>query len=330
MAQLSGATTTERWRIHQPADRHGTAGEWERILASTHIGFDVRFGHRTPARFQGSVVRRRFGELTLVDCVCAPFSGHHALIQPDVDDSTIGFQTVRRGTERVRHKSGENTVTAGQAVLWDGSQPVDVDVVEPLVKRTLILPRERVLAVCPRVGDPRALLTLGENPSARLLSRYLSSLADEIPRLAADDPAIRTMTDIALELLRATIEPSVPGDRAAAREAQRADVRRYIREHLQDPRLCPESIARAHALSLRSLHALFEGTGESVAAFVRRSRLTQCHADLELPNTGTVTEIALRWGFPDAAHFSTAFKREFGRTPRDVRRDASTRARIGN
>ncbi|MCI2415938.1 helix-turn-helix domain-containing protein [Saccharopolyspora sp. K220] len=324
MAPLSNAP--ERWCIQRTADRFGVADEWADILASTHVGFDVRFTHRTPKKFQGTVVRRRFGELTLVDCVCTPFSGRHDVLMGGVGESAIGFQTVRRGAERIRYASGEHVVTSGEAILWDGAHPVDVEVVEPFVKRTLIFPRDRVLAVCPRLADLQALPSLGESPSTRLLVRYLDALADELPGLAAGaDSAVSTATDVALELLRAAVEPGLPGSKAAARDALRADIRRYIRVHLQDPGLGPESIARAHAISLRSLHSLFEDTGESVAAFVRKSRLARCRAELEQPGASTVTEIAFRWGFSDAAHFSNVFKREYGQSPREVRRAAATR-----
>ena len=105
-------------------------------------------------------------------------------------------------------------------------------------------------------------------------------------------------------------------------EALRAEVRRYVRARLQDVGLCPESIARAHALSVRALHALFEDSDESVAGLVRRERLARCFEDLERPSAGSVTEIAFRWGFRDAAHFSRVFKREFDVTPSEVRHAA--------
>ncbi|MGP4014499.1 helix-turn-helix domain-containing protein [Saccharopolyspora sp. 5N708] len=324
MAPLSNAP--ERWHLQRTADRFGVADEWADILASTHVGFDVRFTHRTPQKFQGTVVRRRFGELTLVDCVCTPFSGHHDVLMGGAGESMIGFQMVRKGAERVRYATGEHVVTPGEVILWDGAHPVDVEVVEPFMKRTLIFPRERVLAVCPRLADLQALPSLAENPGARLLVRYLDALVDELPGLAASDAAtLSTATDVALELLRAAVEPGIPDSRAAVRDALRADIRRYIRAHLQDPRLGPESIAKAHAISLRSLHSLFADTGESVAALVRKSRLARCRAELEQPGAGTVTEIAFRWGFSDAAHFSNVFKREYGLAPREVRRTAAAR-----
>jgi AraC-like DNA-binding protein len=75
-------------------------------------------------------------------------------------------------------------------------------------------------------------------------------------------------------------------------------------------------------MSVRALHALFEDAEESVAGLVRGERLARCIEDLQQPNGGSVTEIAFRWGFSDAAHFSRLFKRAFGVTPSEVRHEA--------
>ena len=58
-----------------------------------------------------------------------------------------------------------------------------------------------------------------------------------------------------------------------------------------------------------------------------RAELRRCFEDLERPSGGSVTEIAFRWGFRDAAHFSRVFKREYGATPSEARHAAL--ARIG-
>jgi AraC-like DNA-binding protein len=52
---------------------------------------------------------------------------------------------------------------------------------------------------------------------------------------------------------------------------------------------------------------------------VRRERLARCLEDLRRPTGGSVTEIAFRWGFRDAAHFARVFKREYGQSPSDAR-----------
>ncbi|OLT19479.1 hypothetical protein BJF78_10975 [Pseudonocardia sp. CNS-139] len=204
--------------------------------------------------------------------------------------------------------------------MWDGARAVGVEVVEPFTKRTVIFPRELVHAVSPRFADVESLPWLADRPGTRLLVRYVNALASELPEL--DERTAAAAADVVLELLRAVVEPEMPEARAARREALRARVRRYIRANLPDPALGPESIARALSVSVRTLHAVFADTDESVAGLVRKARLARCKEDLAEPTAGSITEIAFRWGFSDATHFSHAFKREYGFTPREVRAGA--------
>jgi AraC family transcriptional activator of tynA and feaB len=304
----------ERWQVRGVSGA-SALDAWAGVLAATHIPFDVRATYRTPKAFQGMVTRRRFGDLMLVDCASSPFLGHWGVNQPS--ESIVGFQLIRRGVEQVCERSRRVSLTAGDMILWDGLQPVDVEVVEPFVKRTLMFPRESVMAVCPRLAEVKALPALKQSGATRLLARYVNALAHELPQL--DGPESAAAASAALELLRAAVEPALPSSRSARRTALQAEVRRYARTHLQDPSLGPESIARAHAMSVRALHALFEDAPESVATLVRRERLARCLEDLEQPNGGSITEIAFRWGFRDAAHFSRVFKREFQMTPSEAR-----------
>jgi len=299
---------------------------WAEILAGTHLRFDVRATERTPEAFRGAVTSRSVGELMLADCAAQPFLGRRdrAMIGTQREDrcpreDVLGFQFVLSGVELVRERARQLALSAGDVVLWDGLEPTDVEIVAPFRKRTLLIPRERALAACPRLGEVGALPPLKRCGPARLLVRYMNALAAE-PQL--DGPAGAAAASAALELLRAAVEPEVPSDREATRAAMRAEIRAYVRAHLRDPMLCPASIARAWGISLRALHALFEDAETSVASLVRRERLARCAEDLRRPNAGTVTEIAFRWGFSDAAHFARVFKREFGLTPSEFRRQA--------
>jgi AraC family transcriptional regulator, positive regulator of tynA and feaB len=329
-----GADRRERWRVRSGADRRGVA-EWEGVLAATHVAFDVRLPAQGHTGFAGTVERRRVGPLSLVECTCTPFSGHRgSAVMGDDGEDFIGLQMVLRGAERVtRSRRGDHVLTAGGVGIWDGSRAVGVEVVEPFTKRTLIFPRALVHAVSPRLAEVDELPGIGDRPATRLLVRYVDALAAELPGL--DDRTAAAAADVVLELLRAVVEPGMPEARAARREALRARVRRYVRAKLTDPGLGPESISRALSVSLRTLHAVFEDTDESVASLVRRSRLARCREDLTEPTAGSVTEIAFRWGFSDATHFSHVFKREYGISPREVRRSAlampvrSGPARIG-
>jgi AraC family transcriptional regulator, positive regulator of tynA and feaB len=312
----------ERWRVTGD-DVKQRLDSWSEILATTHLAFDVHATERTPVEFRGTVTRRPIGDLMLVDCAASPFLGHRsrAVMRPEAKhEDILGFQLVCKGIETVSEGARGLALSPGNVVLWDGQQPTDVEIVEAFHKRTLIFPRQRVLAVCPRLAELRALPPLDDNGPARLLVRYMNALALEQPNL--EPAAGMAAANAALELLRAAVEPSVPTSRAASREAMRAEIRRYARTHLQDPDLGPASIARAYSISVRALHALFEDVDASVAGLVRSERLARCLEDLQRPNGGSVTDIAFRWGFCDAAHFSRVFKRTFGVTPSDVRHGA--------
>jgi AraC family transcriptional regulator, positive regulator of tynA and feaB len=234
-----------------------------------------------------------------------------------VHENVLGFQFVYKGVELVREGGRELTLMPGQIVVWDGLEPTEVEIVKPFQKRTLLFPRDRVVAICPRLGELGALPPMARSGPARLLVRYMNALALELPRLGPTERS--AAANAGLELLRAAVEPCLPTGRTAQREAWRAEIRRYVRTHLQDPELGPTSIARAYAMSVRALHALFEDADSSVAALVRTERLARCMEDLQRPNGGSVTDIAFRWGFSDAAHFSRVFKRAFGTTPSEVR-----------
>ncbi|HEY1777771.1 MAG TPA: helix-turn-helix domain-containing protein [Solirubrobacteraceae bacterium] len=318
----AGAAEPERWRMRSKRDAQGLA-QWGEILAQTHLRFDVRASERTPATFQGAVTRRRFADLAIVDCGCSPFLGRS--VAGGRPAEVFGLQFIRKGVERVRERSQEISLRAGDVVLWDGHTEVEIEVLEPFLKRTVIFPRERLLAVCPHLEDVRALPTLRESASVRLLVRYLDSLAIELEAL--EEPGRAVAAEAALELLRAAVAPSVPSNRLARRAAMCTEVRRYIRGHLNDASLGPDAIAAAHAMSVRSLHALFEDREESVCGLIRSERLSRCREDLELPDGGSVAEIALRWGFHDPAHFARAFKAHYEVTPSEVRREALARAR---
>lgn len=310
----------ERWRA-RGHDVRARLKSWSEILADTHLAFDVRPTRRTPNEFVAAVTRRPIGDLMLLDCAASPFVGRRGdEVIGGAREDVLGFQFVGSGVETVREGEREMSLQPGAMVLWDGMQPTEIEIVEPFRKRTLLFPRTRVLAVCPRLGAVSRLPSLSDSPSARLLVRYMNALAIEQPEL--DAAAGAAAATAALELLRAAVEPNLPASRAASRSAMRAEIGRYVRTHLQDPQLGPATIARAYAMSVRTLHSLFEDGEMSVAGLVRTERLTRCVEDLQQPNGGSVTDIAFRWGFCDAAHFSRVFKREFDATPSEVRQSA--------
>jgi AraC-like DNA-binding protein len=151
----------------------------------------------------------------------------------------------------------------------------------------------------------------------RLLTGYLNTVSELTPAL--DGAGWAAASDATLELVRAVLGAGLPADSGGLRAALLAEVPRYVDRHLADPDLGPSTIARAHSVSVRTLHQAFESTDESVGALIRRRRLERCREDLARGREESITAIAFRWGFRDSSHFSRAFKRQFGISPSAVR-----------
>ena len=127
----------------------------------------------------------------------------------------------------------------------------------------------------------------------------------------------------ALELaLIHLLEPALAERPAAESEVpMRLLANRLIDRSLGDPNLSPESLAWQLNISERQLYRIFSADGDSVFRYIMRRRLERSAMDLLAPGIGgsTITDVAFRWGFVDSAHFSRAFRRQYGMSPSEYR-----------
>jgi AraC-like DNA-binding protein len=103
--------------------------------------------------------------------------------------------------------------------------------------------------------------------------------------------------------------------------ARRVQARCFIEAHLKEPDLTPTSVAHALDVSPRYLRMLFSEDRETVSGYILRRRLEECARQLasSLRRGQTITDIAFAGGFNSTAHFSRAFRQQYGLTPRQYR-----------
>ena len=71
---------------------------------------------------------------------------------------------------------------------------------------------------------------------------------------------------------------------------------------------------------MRYLHLLFSRFGTTVSRWILERRLERCRRELVVTGPHkNITEVAFKWGFNDAAHFSRVFKKRYGVPPREYR-----------
>ncbi|MFF5761477.1 helix-turn-helix domain-containing protein [Streptomyces tanashiensis] len=154
-----------------------------------------------------------------------------------------------------------------------------------------------------------------------LASDFLTALAAraEFRRSTIGDRRARTavhlLSVLVVELLEADTTDAADAHYGAGHELL-SRIHAHIEEHLMDPDLSPESIARAHHISVRYLQKLFQNDGSTVSQWVRQRRLESCRFELGRSTRKiTMAAVAHRWGFSSPSHFSRTFRGAYGMSP---------------
>jgi AraC-like DNA-binding protein len=310
----------------QPVERHWSVKDlfpgdrfdaWCEIVAKTHLAFAVDRSARSADPFLADVREQRLGEMALLDAHVLPHRGRRTGRQ--VSENTrdvVGLHFLETGRQAVEIAGDTIVLGPGDAMLWDGSATGGYEILEPLRKKTLIMPRSVAATALPNYRHDFVRVLPRDNPQTGALINVLSLLGDQLP--AMDTGARQASAALVIELLR-----SLPGDgeHTPARWSGwqlRERALQYVDDHLGDPKLSPATVAAAHAVSLRTLYSAVDGLGMTLAAYIRHRRLARCYDDLVL-SAAPVGEIGSRWGFSSPAHFSRVFQQRYGMPPTRVR-----------
>lgn len=165
----------------------------------------------------------------------------------------------------------------------------------------------------------------GSSGIGHVFAGLLGSVADTIENLTPDQ--IRPV-EIALSefLITSLADDQAVNAMVGSTSTQTAILHRVsqlIETRLGDADVSIAQIAQEAGVSARYLQKLFESASESFSHYLRLRRLERCRADLINPLYShlSISDICFRWSFNDAAHFSRAFREQYGMSPRAYRRE---------
>lgn len=112
-------------------------------------------------------------------------------------------------------------------------------------------------------------------------------------------------------------------------EFRRAQIKSFIHENYAKPGLSTDDIADHLAITPRYVQMALAAEGTTPSDYLRVCRLEAARRLLLSPACAdrNITEIAFECGFTSSAHFSTEFKKRFGRSPRRYRLSGPGRMR---
>jgi AraC-like DNA-binding protein len=220
---------------------------------------------------------------------------------------------VARGAGAVWTPEGQGQLEVGQFVWLDADLPFELELGEG--PRLLVQwPAAALRSRHPHLDLRSGIVRGREHEGERVLAAMLGALAAGGEALAAS-----SVTAAGRALVEAVGMCPSRAD-VASQRVSRALV--HIERHLGDPGLTPEAVADAQRVSRRFLDGLLSDlTGRSLAEQIRLRRLERAKADLASWRDDPVSEIARRWGFGDASHFSRLFRQTYGLSPSAFRRE---------
>ncbi|MFD0686134.1 AraC-like ligand-binding domain-containing protein [Actinomadura fibrosa] len=315
------------------------ADYWRHLIASAFGPFHLRPAEGGP--FAARLVCRTFGAVETGE-VRAPAHavrrGPRQIARDTRECYKLGL--VLSGSCVLRQNGRQVRVGAGDVVFYDLTRPVEISF-DAHRLFTVVIPHRAVPLSVDRLSALGGTLLTDRVRTGRPMTSLLAALAADAAATggdpagdgaadagqAADEPytdhlggaIVELVTGAASEWLGA--EPVPCPDRA---EMLRAIVA-WIEARLHDPALTPSAIAEAHHISVRQLYRVFQPKGTTVARYVRSRRLEHCRCELRDPFLATqrIGAIACRWGMPDAAAFSRAFRAAYGVAPSAYRAAAT-------
>jgi AraC-like DNA-binding protein len=294
---------------------------WRDVLSNIFMPIDLlgEFGPHIPAEMRTA----QLGPIRLNDSrTGAPFQTLRTsrLIRNSTPDVYLVGVLVD-GQARIEQDNRQAVLRPGDLSLVDPARPsarsfTAMHTITVSIPKPMMPLRDRELTELTGVRVP------GDHGASALASALTRQLAARINELSASQAA-RLSTAVA-DTLAVALAARI-GNTSAAHEAREHillhRIYAFIERQLSDPGLSPRSIAAAHHISLRTLHKLFEDESVSVGEWIRRRRLERCRQDLLDPalRDRPIAATAARWGLPNAAHFTRAFRAAYGAPPSEFR-----------
>lgn len=225
-----------------------------------------------------------------------------------------------QGDVVISHHLGMTALKEGQFTLLDNSLPRTMFVYNQVSLLLISIPRQILQRYIPAPEDVEAQVLLNQmNANGSSLFGPVLSLWEHMKKGSLREFAPTIAEDLLGDIAGAYSRHCRLQSSRAVRRVSEA--KQFIEAQLGNPELSVEGIAQGLGVSSRYLRGLFHGS-EKLSHYILRRRLEESANQLAnvLHQNCSITSIAFRCGFNSTAHFSRAFKAQFGMTPRDYRR----------
>jgi AraC-like DNA-binding protein len=300
-----------------PGGQRGEA--WQEALAQFSLkatNFDREFGFHASARSIISPLGISFAHIAsgpqeFIGCV-------------NGDKSGVRLTLLLSGKACLEGNGGAINMAPGDIAYGSLRASYSILFTSEFQQCLVIVPRAILDArLVPAVGAESCSIR-GDSAIGRIFADLLGSVANSIDRLSPEQ--MRPLEVAVVEFLASSSAGGSTADALRSSTWTQTSILNRLCQQIElrlgEHDLSRASVAQAEGISARYAQRLFENAGETFGHYLRLRRLERCRAELLDPNYDhlSITEICYRAGFNDSAHFSRAFREQYGQSPRAYRR----------
>jgi len=296
---------------------------WRESLCDTFIHLD--FMPTSDRPFYGELVTSRLKEITFTHVR----SGEYKVVRTPQQirrsrEAAVFINFQLSGNLLVSQDGRELKLEPGDLTCCDSTRPYSTVLAGDFEEIVVHVPRDLWIRNMGPTENLTARAVRGTTQVGTLAGNFLRQVSAVID--SADPITAHRLSEVSLALIATAFGEMVSRQetcQSSGRIALLYRAKMLIEENLHDSDLNPEKIARALKISERYLQRLFQEENSTVCNWVWERRLEKCRRELSdrLLAGKNVSQIAFDCGFSNFSHFSRRFKRAYGISASDFRRE---------
>jgi AraC-like DNA-binding protein len=275
-----------------------------------------------PTNFSGSVTKMSLPQIEIAKIHAGgQIVRRTSRLLREAERGVVLINIQRSGSSRLRQSGRDALLNAGDLAIYSSDSPYELAFESDFDQTVLMFSKHALPSLRDNLDRMGAIAVRGTDTS----TRFLTSLADAVFD-AGDDlhPELTNALQQTLfqSILAATARlPQRESATISLAQHHLARIRQYACNNLSDPQLSVARIAKGVGLSPSHVHRLMAGEPQTLMEWVSEKRLLSCQMDLAASWSASesISQIAFRYGFIDMSHFSRAYRRRFGMSPRESR-----------
>lgn len=279
------------------------------------------YGLQKSVGLEASLNRSNISDISLLEVVAQPQSVTRLSNQRQPDEYFL-FTLQLKGNLELHQDSRVATIKPGEMVLYDTRRPYKVSLKENFHKYTIRIPSDIMRLHIPNPERYVATPLGTDSFIGKLLGNLIYNCVD-----APEGLEEKTQTVLANSIM--SILVSALGSLAGSDDARPSKLGQFqierikhaIDANLSDSTFTVDRLASILRISPSSVHRAFDAEALTPSEYIWNKRIDACKHALSAATLShlSIAEIAYSWGFTSNAHFSRAFKKNTGLTPREYR-----------